>query len=109
MLDRLNARTVKVILNTLLILAFLVVARHSWQFQKKSHTYQEQIAELEAELDAMRREAAVLRERVMKLESDPGAVERLARERLGMMAPGEVPVEADTEPSPSRPSPVKTR
>lgn len=95
-MDRIDSKKVKVILNTLLILAFLVVARHSWEYQKKSRGYKGQIAELEAELAKMRAEAVFLRERVMKLESDPATLERLARERLGMMAPGEEPLTADT-------------
>ena len=42
------------------------------------------------ELDALRHENAGLREQIRRLESDPGAIELLAREELGLIRPGEL-------------------
>lgn len=46
--------------------------------------------EVAASLDALRRENARLRENVRRLRDDPGAIESLAREQLGLIRPGEV-------------------
>lgn len=95
-LIRLDSKKIKILLNTLLILAFLIVARHSWEYQKRTRGYKEQIVELESELEKMRAEAASLRERVNKLESDPATIEREGRERLKMLKPGEEFLEPET-------------
>jgi cell division protein FtsB len=49
-----------------------------------------QYREVAASLDALRRENARLRESVQRLRDDPGAIESLAREQLGLIYPGEV-------------------
>ena len=43
----------------------------------------------EAELARTRREADSLRAQATKLERDPATIERVARERFGMLKPGE--------------------
>jgi len=57
-------------------------------------------ARLEAELASIRHEHAVLRQQRRRLLSDPAAIERVARERYGFAAPGEVsmPFERRQEP-----------
>ena len=92
-----DSRTLKLILNTLLILAFLVVARDYAVSRKKSRTYEEQVKELKAEIVDLRKEADTLRDRVRKLESDPATLEKIARDRLKMIAPGEEIILPDTE------------
>ena len=43
-----------------------------------------------SQLSAIRNENAGLREQIRRLESDPDAIEALAREELGLIRPGEV-------------------
>ena len=43
-----------------------------------------------AALDAIRRENAVMREKIQRLKDDPAAIESLAREELGLIRPGEL-------------------
>ena len=95
-----DSRKLKLLLNTLLILAFLVVARDYVSYKSKSRSSAERVAELEEEIAALRREAAALRERVGKLESDPATIERLARDRLGMRRPDEEIIRPDTMTAP---------
>jgi cell division protein FtsB len=49
-----------------------------------------QYREVAASLESMRRENHKLREHVRRLRDDPGAIESLAREQLGLIRPGEV-------------------
>ena len=99
-----DSRKIKLLLNTLLILAFLVVARDYAVYKKKSKTYEEQVAELEEQISKLRLETAALRDRAAKFESDPATIERAARDRLNMLAPGEEVIPADTgSPAPKRP------
>lgn len=54
--------------------------------------YKRERTRLVAEIDALRRDIVVLEAQVAALESDPLAVERLAREELSLARPGEVVV-----------------
>ena len=99
-----DSRKLKLVLNTLLILAFLVVTRDYVVYKKKSRGYEEQVAALEDEIALLRSENAVILDRVSRLESDPGMIERMARERLGMLRPGEEVVLPDTGVSAPNPS-----
>ena len=49
-----------------------------------------QYAQEAAALDAIRRENAVMREKIQRLKDDPAAIESLAREELGLIRPGEL-------------------
>ena len=49
-----------------------------------------QYAQEAAALDAVRRENAVMREKIQRLKDDPAAIESLAREELGLIRPGEL-------------------
>ncbi len=46
--------------------------------------------ELTASLESIRRENVQLREEARRLKEDPGAIEILAREELGLIRPGEL-------------------
>ncbi len=46
--------------------------------------------DLDAQNDRLRREVRALQRDVEALRSDPGAIERIARDELGMVRPGEV-------------------
>jgi cell division protein FtsB len=51
---------------------------------------QRDVAQVRHELAAIRNENAGLREQVRRLESEPGAIEAVARGELGLIRPGEV-------------------
>src|SRR5271170_71200 len=63
-------------------------------------------AQVQREIDLMNEENRQMEERVKSLKSDPAAVERIAREEMGLARPGEYifkiqPKSADTVVSPS--------
>jgi cell division protein FtsB len=49
-----------------------------------------QYRELSASLEALRRDNQRMRDDVKRLREDPGAIESMAREQLGLIRPGEV-------------------
>jgi cell division protein FtsB len=49
-----------------------------------------QYRELASSLEALRRENIRLRDEARRLREDPGAIESMAREQLGLIRPGEV-------------------
>jgi cell division protein FtsB len=49
----------------------------------------ERAAALRVEIEELRSENALLAEQIRALRSDPAAIERLAREQLGLARPGE--------------------
>jgi cell division protein FtsB len=51
---------------------------------------QRDYAQAEAQLRLLRYENAALREEARQLRSDPGAIEAVAREQLGLLRPGEI-------------------
>jgi cell division protein FtsB len=57
---------------------------------------------LAAALTQKRHENARMREHIRRLKEDPGAIESLAREELGLMREGEVLFIVHDTPSPSR-------
>jgi cell division protein FtsL len=59
-----------------------------------------QLAELEHQRDLLLAENRRLREEIRRLH-DPAYVERLAREELGLVRPGEIAVVLVPEPTPS--------
>ena len=68
---------------------------------------------LETRIQATEGEIDRLRNRIERLKSDPGLLERLAREDLGMVRPGDVVIELPIEgavpaplPVPSPPAPL---
>lgn len=61
-----------------------------------------QLAELEHQREALLAENRRLREEIRRLH-DPAYVERLAREELGLVRPGEIAVVLVPEPTPTPP------
>jgi cell division protein FtsB len=59
--------------------------------------------ELERQLDDLRAENARLATEIRALKTDPHAIERLAREDLGLARPGETVFLIREEPAPGRP------
>ncbi len=99
-----DSKKIRLLLNTVLILAFLVAFRDFVVLRKKTRTYQQQIQELKDEIAALRQEEDALRQKVYKLESDPMTIEREARNRLNMIKPGEEPIPPDTSAASSQKS-----
>ena len=80
----------------LLFLAVLAVAGvRSWRdlerARQREHSLESQITQTEAQI-------ARLRNRIERLRSDPGTLERRAREDLGMVRPGDVVIELPASP-----------
>lgn len=91
-----DSKKIRLLLNTVLILAFLVVFRDFVVYKKKSRTFEQQITELKDEIARLKKEEQMLREKVMRLESDPLTIEKRARERFNMLKPGEEVILPDT-------------
>jgi cell division protein FtsB len=51
---------------------------------------QRQIAEITGNIDRLNRENTALADQVQSLKTDPKAIERIAREEMGLARPGEV-------------------
>jgi cell division protein FtsB len=81
-----SRRRLRLIALTLAALALLGLGGQSvarlWQMTR-------QVAALEREIAALRAEAERLAAQVEQLRTDPEAVERVAREELGLVKPGE--------------------
>lgn len=92
-----DSKKIRLLLNTVLILAFLVVFRDFVVYKRKSQTYQQQITDLKDEIARLKKEEQALREKVSRLESDPLAIEKRARERFNMLKPGEELIPPDTD------------
>jgi cell division protein FtsB len=61
---------------------------------------------LETRIQATQDEIARLRGRIDRLRGDPGTLERLAREDLGMVHPGDVVIELPEDPVPPKPGTI---
>lgn len=103
-----DSRKIRLLLNTVLIFVFLIIARDYFIYKRKSTIYEKQVNEFKDDISKLREEAAKLRERVSKLESDPVTIEKDARERLNMLAPGEEFIELDTIVKKERFQPLKS-
>ncbi len=83
----------------LLAIAALKSSRDLQAAQRREKQLAEQIA-------ATRKRSEELRFRIERLRHDPGMLERLAREDLGMVRPRDVVIELPQEVPPGRPAPV---
>jgi cell division protein FtsB len=80
-------------LNFLLIFVTLVLVADALIGEKglsQSVHARRQYREVAASLDALRRDNIRLRDEARRLREDPGAIESMAREQLGLIRPGEV-------------------
>lgn len=84
-----------------LFVALLGVA--AWKGSRDLAKARERERLLETRIEETRERIDELRGRIDRLRSDPGTLERLAREDLGMVRPGDVIIELPPEP----PSPAK--
>jgi cell division protein FtsB len=80
-------------LNYLLIFATVVLVVDALVGERglvASRRARQQSDELTGQLERLQRENARLRETARRLKEDPGAIESVARETLGLIRPGEV-------------------
>lgn len=73
---------------------------------------QQQAADIQKEIDELSKENQKLQDRVHSLKSDPAAIERIAREEIGLARPGEyifkIPPAANNNQAPqTTPSPKR--
>jgi cell division protein FtsB len=61
---------------------------------------------LETQIQGTEAEIGRLRSRIDRLRSDRGTLERLAREDLGMVKPGDVVIELPLDPAPVKPGTI---
>lgn len=87
----------------LLFVALLGVA--AWKGSLDLAKARERERLLETRIEETQERIDELRGRIDRLRSDPGTLERLAREDLGMVRPGDVIIELP--PEPASPGPVK--
>ena len=93
-------------LSLLLFVAVLGIA--AWRSYHDLSAAREREKLLETRIHETKNRIEELHGRIDRLRSDPGALERRAREDLGMVRPGDVVVELPVEPSsPARP-PLRT-
>ena len=65
---------------------------------------QQQAANIQREIDQLNQENQKMQDRVRSLKSDPAAIERIAREEIGLARPGEYIFKIDPKPG-SSPTP----
>jgi cell division protein FtsB len=80
----------------LLIAGALLIAVWYLPLIKQNERLRKEILRLEAQLQKEEESSKQLKAAIESLRSDPKAVERLARERLGYAKPGETVVRFDT-------------
>lgn len=73
------------------------------------HHSQKEAAELHQQINQLDQENHKLQDRVERLKTDPAAIERIAREEMGLARPGEMifplpPRPADSQGGPAQPS-----
>lgn len=80
----------------LLIAGALLIAVWYFPLIRQNEALRKQILRLEAQIQKEEETSKQLRAAIESLRSDPKAVERLARERLGYAKPGETVVRFET-------------
>lgn len=86
---------------TLLVLILTVLGLMAAAPARQAYEQQEQIEREEARLATLGRENARLEQRLQRLE-DPDYVEKLAREQLGLVRPGEISYVVVPGPTPTQ-------
>lgn len=80
------------------IVVIIAAAAVVWPVYRKHRQVNDYVAELKEELKARTDEAVALNKEVHDLEHDPGAVEKVAREKFGLVRPGETILKFDNPP-----------
>ena len=85
----------------------LLVLAAGWKSYRDLEAAREREAMLQSHIVETEQRVGELRRRIARLRDDPVALERLAREELGMVKPGDVVVVYPPSPAPPPPAPVR--
>jgi cell division protein FtsB len=88
---------------TLALLLLLLVAGGMKSYSDLRQARQ-RVAELEQEIGVAKSRIETLERFIRRLETDPNILERLAREELGLVEPGDVVIVLPEEPVPAPPA-----
>lgn len=86
----------------LLIVAMLLLAVFNDGGALSVHNRHEKLAEIKAEIESLEQQNEQLRKQIYSLRHDPATIERIAREELRLVKPGEV-VLVTPESKPQKP------
>jgi cell division protein FtsB len=91
-------RSVLVAVVAFLVLLLATFALRGWQDVSRSRS---RAAALEAEVAATEARIAELKRRIDRLRDDPVTLDRMAREEVGLVAPGDVVIVLPSAPTPN--------
>ena len=94
------------VLGATVLLVFALLAIAALKSNRDLEAARAQERTLTAKIAATRAESERLKVRIDRLRHDPGMLERLAREDLGLVRPGDMIVELPEAGAPAAPSPV---
>lgn len=94
------------VLGATVLLAFALLAIAALKSNRDLQAARSREQVLQAQIAATRAESERLRARIDRLHHDPGMLERLAREDLGLVRPGDVIIELPEAGAPAVASPV---
>lgn len=80
------------------LLAYLPHRIHESEGYVRMTRMQQQLEELDRRREALLRENKALEREVRKLRRDPEAIDRVARDDLGLVQPGEIVIQVETKP-----------
>jgi cell division protein FtsB len=98
-------RSFRPVLGAAVVLFVAVLAMAGMKGFRDLDAARERQQQLESRIKATQGQIDGLRSRIESLRKDPGAVERLAREELGMVRPGDVVIQLPEDPPQARPAP----
>ena len=98
-------RPLRSLLSALLVFLVLVLATAALKGWRDLERARAREADLRARVEATRASIDALRRRVRALADDPATLERVARDELGLVAPGDVVIVLPA-PAADRPAPV---
>lgn len=103
---RRNARYFFALIFSLLVLQD-VFGAHGLMAMHRSKT---KMREVQAQIEQLDKENAELQQKIHQLKTDPSAIEKIARDRMGLARPGELIFQMPAKPDPkSAPSPAPPR
>ena len=83
---------------TALAVAALAIVAYGGQSLTRVWQMKHEVESLEREIARLHAEATKFRDEVASLRSDPEAIEKIARERLGFIMPGEIVLKLPPSP-----------
>jgi cell division protein FtsB/cell division protein DivIC len=84
-----NVRSLRILRTALLAVLAVSFAAYGGQSLTRAWTLKEEVESLEREVGALRAESARLTADVDRLRTDPDYIEQIARDKLGLVKPGD--------------------